>query len=103
MAENLGLQVLEAADGQEAVTLFELRHAEITAVLMDLTMPHMDGRQAFLRMHAVDPNIPIVLTSGYSEQDVIGDFMGRGLAGFLSKPYQSSQFQTVLKQILGGG
>ena len=102
LAENLGFQVLEAADGQEAVGLFELRHGEITAVLMDLTMPHLDGRQAFLRMHAVDPNVPVILTSGYSEQDVLADFLGRGLAGFLAKPYQSGQFQAVLRQAVEG-
>ena len=82
--------------------LFELRHGEITAVLMDLTMPHLDGRQAFLRMHAVDPNVPVMLTSGYSEQDVLADFLGRGLAGFLAKPYQSGQFQAVLRQAVEG-
>ncbi len=102
LAESLGFQVLEAADGQEAVGLFELRHAELTAVLMDLTMPRMDGRQAFLRMHAVDSTIPVVLTSGYSEQDVLADFLDRGLAGFLAKPYQSSQFQAVLKLAIEG-
>ena len=102
LAESLGFQVLEAADGQEAVGLFELRHAELTAVLMDLTMPRMDGRQAFLRMHAVDPTIPVVLTSGYSEQDVLADFLDRGLAGFLAKPYQSSQFQAVLRLAIEG-
>ncbi|WP_243316961.1 hybrid sensor histidine kinase/response regulator [Geothrix paludis] len=102
MAEICGFQVLEAADGQEAVSLFELRHTEIRAVLMDLTMPHMDGRQAFLRMHEVDPGVPVVLTSGYSEQDVLADFLGRGLAGFLAKPYQASQFQGVLRQALEG-
>jgi len=102
LAEALGFQVLEAADGQEAVGLFELRHREITAVLMDLTMPRLDGRQAFLRMHAVDPNVPVVLTSGYSEQDVLADFLGRGLAGFLAKPYQSGQFQAVLRHAVQG-
>ena len=100
LAENLGFQVLEATDGQEAVAMFELRHPEIRAVLMDLTMPHMDGRQAFLRMHAVAPEVPVVLTSGYSEQDVLDDFVGRGLAGFLPKPYQGSQFVAVLNRVL---
>ncbi|WP_291272105.1 ATP-binding protein [Geothrix sp.] len=100
LAESLGFQVLEAADGQEAVSMFELRHAEITVVLMDLTMPHMDGRQAFQHMHAVDPQVPVVLSSGYNEQDVLADFLGRGLAGFLPKPYQSSQFQTVLREAM---
>ena len=102
LAETLGFQVLEAADGQEGVALFELRHAELTVVLMDLTMPHMDGRQAFLRMHALDASVPILLTSGYSEQDVLADFLGRGVAGFLPKPYQSSQFMAVLKQAVEG-
>jgi len=103
LAETLGFQVLEAADGLEAVALFELRHTEITAVLTDLTMPHMDGRQAFLRMREVDPCVPVILSSGYSEQQVLADFMGQGLAGFLPKPYQSSQFLAVLRQAVEGG
>jgi CheY-like chemotaxis protein len=70
---------------------------------MDLTMPHMDGRQAFLRMHELHPQIPVVLTSGYSEQDVLAEFLGRGLAGFLAKPYQSSQFAAVLRLALTAG
>ena len=98
-----GFHVLEAADGQEALALFELRHSEIALVLMDLTMPHLDGGQAFLRMHSVNPKVPVVLTSGYSEQDVLSDFLGRGLAGFLPKPYQSSQFLAVLRQAVEGG
>ena len=102
LASSMGFQVLEAADGQEAVALFELRHEEITVVLMDLTMPHMDGRQAFLRMKAVDPGVPVVLTSGYGEQDVLMDFLGKGLAGFLPKPYQSSLFLSVLRQAVEG-
>ncbi|MBK9795368.1 MAG: response regulator [Holophagaceae bacterium] len=98
LAESLGFQVLEASNGLEAVAIFELRHKELAVVLMDLTMPHMDGRQAFLRMQGVDPKVPVVLTSGYSEQDVLADFMGKGLAGFLPKPYQSTQFMAVLRQ-----
>jgi FixJ family two-component response regulator len=53
-------------------------------------------------MHAIDASVPIVLTSGYSEQDVLADFLGRGLAGFLPKPYQSSQFLAVMKQAVEG-
>jgi CheY-like chemotaxis protein len=100
LAEACGFQVLEAADGQEALGLFELRHRELSAVLMDLTMPHLDGRQAFLRMHELDPRVPVVLTSGYSEEEVATDFLDRGLAGFLAKPYQSGQFLAMLQQAL---
>jgi len=100
MAHQSGFQVVEAMDGREAVVLFEQLHAQLSVVLMDLTMPHMDGREAFLCMQAVDPEVPVVLTSGYSEQHVISEFVGRGLAGFLPKPYQRSQFQSVLRKAL---
>jgi PAS domain S-box-containing protein len=102
LAEDLGFQVLEAVDGVEAVSLFELRHRELKGVLMDLTMPHLDGREAFYRMHALDPAVPVLLMSGYSEQDVCSGFLERGIAGFLSKPYQASQFQAVLRRALEG-
>jgi len=102
MAEGLGFHVLEAADGKEALAIFELRHAELSAVLMDLTMPRMNGGQAFLSMREVNPNVPVVLTSGYSEQDVLAEFLGRGLAGFLPKPYQGSQFMGVLRRAMEG-
>jgi len=100
MAEHLGFHVLEAADGSEALAIFELRHSELSLVLMDLTMPHMNGGQAFLRMRDVNPKVPVVLTSGYSEQDVLAEFLGRGLAGFLPKPYQGSQFMAVLRRAM---
>ncbi|MCE1205281.1 MAG: ATP-binding protein [Holophagaceae bacterium] len=102
MAESLGFHVLEAADGMEALAIFELRHSELSAVLMDLTMPRMNGGQAFLGMREVNPGVPVILTSGYSEQDVLAEFLGRGLAGFLPKPYQASQFMTVLRRAVEG-
>ncbi|GLH74237.1 hypothetical protein GETHLI_27390 [Geothrix limicola] len=102
LGERLGFQVMEASDGAEALSLFELRHSEISVVLMDLTMPNMDGGQAFLLMHEVDPKVPVVLTSGYSEQEILAEFMGKGLAGFLAKPYQSSQFLKILQAALTG-
>jgi PAS domain S-box-containing protein len=100
LAEALGFQVIEATDGREAAAIFELRHRELRAVIMDLTMPHMDGRQAFLQMRAVNAAVPVILTSGYSEQEVLREFLGRGLAGFLPKPYQQTQFISVLRQAL---
>jgi len=98
MAEHLGFEVVEASDGREGVLIFERLHSELSLVLMDLTMPHMDGRQAFLCMRVVNPQVPVVLSSGYSEQEAIADFTGRGLAGFLPKPYQRSEFQAVIRK-----
>jgi len=100
MGTHLGFQVVEAADGEEAVETFQRRREDLTLVLMDLTMPRMDGREAFLRMRDIDPSVPVVLTSGFSENDAVSDFAGRGLAGFLPKPYQKSQFEAILRQAL---
>jgi DNA-binding NtrC family response regulator len=61
----------------------------------------MDGREAFQVMHAIAADVPVVLSSGYSEQEVISDFAGRGLAGFLPKPYQFIRFRDTLKEALG--
>jgi PAS domain S-box-containing protein len=97
MANLMGFHVVEASDGLEALALFKQRKGEFALVLMDLTMPHMDGREAFLAMRHLDPEVPVVLTSGYNEQEAVKDFLGRGLAGFLAKPYQWSQFQAVVE------
>jgi CheY-like chemotaxis protein len=100
MATHLGFHVVEASDGEEAVAIFQQRKGEFALVLMDLTMPRMDGREAFLRMREIDPGVPVVLTSGFSENDAVSDFAGRGLAGFLPKPYQRRQFEVILRQAL---
>jgi len=100
MGTHLGFQVVEASDGEEAVAVFQRRKGEFTLVLMDLTMPRMDGREAFLRMREIDPSVPVVLTSGFSENDAVSDFAGRGLAGFLPKPYQRSQFDQIMRQAM---
>jgi PAS domain S-box-containing protein len=100
MGTHLGFQVVEASDGVEAVALFQQRKGLFSLVLMDLTMPRMDGREAFLRMQEIDPSVPVVLTSGFSENEAVMDFAGRGLAGFLPKPYARSQFEAVLRHAM---
>jgi len=84
---TLGVEVHLAADGAEAVACVEQLGEAIDLVFMDLTMPRMDGRQAFQEIRKIRPELPVILTSGYNEQESIQDFIGRGLAGFLQKPY----------------
>ncbi|BDU73332.1 PAS domain-containing hybrid sensor histidine kinase/response regulator [Mesoterricola silvestris] len=103
LARALGLQVIEAADGAEAVGLFRERRDELSLVIMDLTMPRMDGREAFRHMAAEDATIPVVLTSGYNETFAVGDFAGGDLAGFLPKPYNRSQFENAVRVALEAG
>jgi len=100
LAEAMGLRVVEAADGAEALALFLDRRGALDLVLMDLTMPRMDGREAFQRMKEADPSVPVVLTSGYNETFAVSDFNGGELAAFLPKPYSRTQFEAVIHQAL---
>jgi CheY-like chemotaxis protein len=102
MVESFGFKVILAADGTEGVALFRERRAEISAVLMDLTMPHVDGEEAFRQIRAMDPGAHVLLMSGFNEQEAIDRFTGKGLAGFLQKPFRTEQLRAKLRQLLAG-
>jgi CheY-like chemotaxis protein len=99
----LGYTVVTARDGQECVALFAAKTQPISAVLMDLTMPKLDGVAAFeqLRQHA--PEVPVILMSGFSEQDAVARFAAAGLAGFLQKPFTAAELSSKLGSALGLG
>jgi PAS domain S-box-containing protein len=101
MLEHLGFEVESVADGQEALDRF--RPGTYTLVLMDLTMPRMDGKDAFRKMKAIDPGVRVILSSGYNEQDAVQQFLGRGLAGFIQKPYQLGALVGALEKALRSG
>jgi CheY-like chemotaxis protein len=67
---------------------------------MDLTMPRMNGHEAFLAMHQLRPELPVLLSSGYNEQESIQEFVGAGLAGFIQKPYSLRELRTVIASVL---
>jgi PAS domain S-box-containing protein len=96
--ERCGYSVLTAENGQDAVEIFR-RHAEIAAVLMDLTMPVMGGGEAFHRMNELRPEIPIVISSGYGENAVRERFSS-ALAGVIRKPYGISELQEKIAAVL---
>jgi CheY-like chemotaxis protein len=100
LLESSGFAVAAAADGREAVHLFRTRPAEFCAVLLDLTMPHMSGAEAFQTLRAVRPDIPILVTSGYSEDEAVRHFEHNGAAGFIQKPYRASQLRLKLDEVL---
>ena len=89
MLVGAGFEVIEACDGSEAVDLFHERHDEITIVLLDITMPELDGKEAFVEIRACSPDVPIVLMSGYAD-DVLADPASGYRSSFLKKPFRSA-------------
>ncbi len=100
MLETLGFSVLTAADGREAIEVYREHAAEIVCVLLDLTMPDLDGEQAFRGMRAIRPDVKAIITSGYNEQEARQRFAGESLAGFLQKPYHLETLQEALRGAL---
>ena len=100
MLEHLGFTVLTAADGLQAVGLYRERGKEIDLVLMDLTMPHMDGAKAFGELRRLNPDVRVVLASGYSHEDVTSRFAGKSLDGVLQKPYTLAKMRELLAGLL---
>ena len=92
--------VILGGDGREGVARFRERHLEISAVLMDLTMPNLGGVEAFREMRGLDQAVPVLLMSGYSEQDAVTRFAGKGLAGFVQKPFSLELLRERLFGIL---
>ncbi len=99
--ERLGFDVLVAVDGCEAVKLIEERGADVRVVLLDMTMPKMDGLETFLELKRIHPNLRVILSSGYNEQEATNRFTGEGLAGFIQKPYSSKQLAELIRGVLG--
>ncbi len=99
LLEALGFSVILAQDGGDAVEKFKARRSEIRAVLMDLTMPHMNGEEAFRHLRAIDPDVRVLLMSGFSEQEAVNRFTGKGLSGFIEKPFRSESLRAKLMAI----
>jgi len=98
--ERAGFTVLLAKDGKEAVEVFEAHAQEIRLVLLDLTMPLMDGEEVFRQMCRIRSDVRAILSSGYSEQDATERFTNLGLAGFLQKPYTADLLMEAVSKAL---
>src|SRR5690606_22000570 len=85
--ERGGFTVLEARDGQEAVEAFEKQHASISAVLLDLKMPRMDGEAALRHIRELRGDVPVLLMSAFTEQEVTLIMDGNAYTSFVQKPF----------------
>jgi len=100
MCELLGFEVLYAEDGMEALGVFCQHHQKIVSVLLDITMPRMDGVEVMHKMRDIDPHVPIILVSGYSKIEVALLADEESPDGFVQKPFRIQSLKNVLLQVL---
>jgi two-component system, cell cycle sensor histidine kinase and response regulator CckA len=98
--ERAGYSVLVASDGVEALKVFREKRNEIRLIVLDVTMPHMGGEEAFRQLRLIDPKVRVILSSGYSEQEATSRFAGKGLAGFIEKPFKLQALLELIRHVL---
>jgi len=98
--QDVGFTVLTAADGREAVEIYRANADRIRFVLLDMTMPNMDGRETFEALQEIRNDVPVILSSGFNEQYARSRFVGDGPADFIQKPYGLKQLLEVVRKVI---
>ncbi|MBN1345227.1 MAG: response regulator [Phycisphaerae bacterium] len=100
MLERAGFAVLTAEGGREGIRTFREHAADVAAVLLDMTMPDMNGEEVLLELRRARPDVRVILTSGYDEHDVSARFARKDSAGFIHKPYSPAKLVKKLRELL---
>jgi signal transduction histidine kinase/CheY-like chemotaxis protein len=100
LLEWLGFQVLTARDGLDALKVYSEKGQNITLVLLDLTMPRLGGEETLRELRRINPQVRVVLSSGYAESEIAPRFADKGLTGILEKPFSIAQMQSHLRDAL---
>lgn len=98
--EELGYRVFEAKNGREAINLYKIKSDEIDLVILDMIMPHMTGGEIFDRMKQINPEITVLLSSGYSINGEAQAILDRGCRGFIQKPFDMRSLSKMIRNIL---
>jgi two-component system cell cycle sensor histidine kinase/response regulator CckA len=98
--EQAGFDIVLAENGIEGFQLFQALAGKISLVLLDLTMPGPGGEEVLRQIKAAKPQAKVILSSGYNEVEVIQRFTGKGLAGFLQKPYTAAALIDKVNRVL---
>jgi CheY-like chemotaxis protein len=95
-----GYRVVTAKDGFQALDLYRKLKEHLALVILDFTMPVMDGADVFNELLAINPRVPVVLSSGFAEQESIRAMLARGLRGFIPKPYTQKKLLEQVRSVL---
>ena len=100
LLKTLGFAVLSASGAIQGLDLYRERKSGIAAALIDLTMPSMGGLDLVRELRLINPDIKVVLMSGYCEQAIPSDFAAENIGGFLQKPFKIGELRLIFKELL---
>jgi CheY-like chemotaxis protein len=103
LLEFFGFRVLQATDGRHGAEVFRQHESTVVLIILDMTMPEMNGEETFRAIRRVRSDVPVILTSGYNEIEATRRFTAKGLAGFLQKPFTPKELTQKLALALNPG
>jgi CheY-like chemotaxis protein len=100
MLQKLGYSVLQARYGYEALEIFKKNKNKISLVILDMRMPGMNGCEVYDRLKKIQPQVKIILVSGYIEQYVLDEFSQRNFNGYIEKPFKLKELSEKIEEVL---
>ncbi len=97
----LGYRVITAAGGKQAIEIFSRRKEEIDLVILDLSMPDMDGEATFEALWEIAPGTKVILSSGFSLDSKARALLEKGCCAFMQKPFKISILKSTIEKVLG--
>jgi len=103
MFKMMGLEVITASDGDEGIAMFRDKHQDLSLVLLDMTMPRVNGAEAYRQFQQIDSSVPTVISSGFNQDSASSQFEGESFSGFIQKPYLYRDLVKVTRQAINPG
>ncbi|MFZ5570733.1 MAG: response regulator [Thermodesulfobacteriota bacterium] len=100
MLEICGYSVILAADGEEALTIFRKRHQEISVILLDMIMPKKSGKETYLEMKKITPDLKVLFSSGFKQDERVEEVLRLGVQGFVQKPYSLQVLSGAIHRVI---
>lgn len=97
---DAGYRVITAKNGFEAIETYKNLGNRIDLIILDFTMPILDGAEVFRQLQELDPKVSVVLSSGFAEQDQLRAMLAKGLRGFIPKPYTQAKLLAQVRSTL---
>ena len=96
MLVELGFNVISARDGAEGLKIYRKQWQQIDAVIVDMIMPGLSGREVFLEMKRVNPSVRVILSTGFTKEGAVQETLNEGIAWFIQKPYRLEELSEAM-------
>ena len=98
--EDRGYRVFLASEGREAVKIYRERIGEIDLIILDVMMPGIGGKETYRQLRAINPQVKVLLSSGYSTNGEVGEILKQGVSGLVQKPYREEELAAKVREVL---